>query len=193
MPILNYLNTGPIYRTHPEVVHGRHNKDMIVLHETISHDLPGLTDIKSVENYLVQVGYGIHGMTDKEGNIAWARGFGNAVLYHCGGVNERSIGIEQVSYPPNKTADAITYWKNRGNQLRATAKLCAAISRFWDIPLIYSDGDHPGITTHWSVSQIYPQSEGHTDCYPKQFGGYYPALYVISLARRYSLARYSLV
>ena len=78
--------------------HGRHPKDLIVLHETVSHDVPGLSDIMGVEQYLAAKDYGIHGCVDKEGNIAWAYGLGNAIFWQCGGVNERSVGIEQVSY-----------------------------------------------------------------------------------------------
>ena len=171
-------------------VHGRHCKDLIVLHETVSHDAPGLSDIIGVERYLAAKDYGIHGCVDKEGNVGWARGLGDAVFWQCGGVNERSIGIEQVSYvmvdqKTNQAREKV--WKARKTQLRATAKLVACISRAWKIPLVYSDGDHPGVTTHWSVSQHHPESEGHTDCWPLNVKpkGYYPALYIVFAARQY--------
>jgi hypothetical protein len=136
-----------------------------------------------VENYLKKIGYGIHGMTDKEGNIAWAQGYGNAIFYHAGGVNERSIGIEQVFRgASNKPGDRIL-WTARQAELKATAKLLAAIHNTWKIPLLYSNGDHPGVTSHWSVSQHHPESQGHWDCHPVHLGGYYPVLSVIKIAR----------
>jgi len=186
MPRLSYLNTAPYYIRHPEVVHGRHQKDMIALHETVSPDIIGLSDIQGVERYLTEIGYGIHGMTDNEGYIAWARGYGNAVLYHCGGVNERSIGIEQVARTPKDSPTSKAYWDGRKKELRATAKLCAAIHNTWGIQLRFSNGDSPGVTSHWNVSQTYPESQGHWDCHPVHQGGYYPILYVIQLARIYA-------
>lgn len=185
---LKYFDTAYIYVENQSAVHGRHSKDMVVLHETISGDIDGLADIKGVEQYLVSKNYGIHGMTDKEGNIAWAHGFGNAVFWQCGGVNDRSIGIEQVSKPPyGDSPKSIPYWKSRDRELRATAQLLAAISKTWSIPLVYSAGDSPGITTHYSVSKIYPASQGHTDCHPVHLGGYYPVISVINIAKRYRL------
>lgn len=164
-------------------VHDRHPKDLVVLHETVSGDTRGLGDISSVARYLDKVGYGIHGMTDRDGNVAWARGLGNAIFYHCGGVNERSIGIEQVFRgATNKPRDR-RLWVVRQKELRATARLLAAIHNSFRIPLIYSDGDHPGVTSHYSVSQHHAASEGHWDCHPVHLGGYYPALAVIGLAR----------
>lgn len=174
------LDTGLLMA---ESAHGRHPKDLVVLHETVSGDLRGLADIEGVEVYLARIGYGIHGMTDKEGNIAWARGLGDAVFWHCGGVNERSIGIEQVFRGASNKPQDKQLWAVRQKELRATAKLLAAIHNTWKIPLRYSDGDHPGVTSHWSVSQHHPQSEGHWDCHPIHLGGYYPALAVINLAR----------
>jgi hypothetical protein len=165
------------------VIHGRHAKDLVVLHETVSGDLRGLADITGVESYLARIGYGIHGMTDREGNIAWARGDGDAIFYHCGGVNERSIGIEQVFRGATDKPRDRVLWAARQPELRATAKLLAAIANTWRIPLRYSDGDHPGVTSHWSVSQHHPESQGHWDCHPIHLGGYYPALAVINLAR----------
>ena len=179
------VNTYGIMRPH---AHGFAAKDVIVLHETVSPDLRGLGDITSIENYLAGKDYGIHGMTDAEGHIAFALGLGKAIFWQAGGVNERSIGIEQVSNimlrsPSNVIRRHI--WAARQPQIRATAKLVAAISKQHKIPLRYSDGDHPGVTSHWDVSQHHAESEGHTDCWPVNRGGYYPILEVIRLARFY--------
>jgi hypothetical protein len=181
---LTILNLAPTMRP---CVHGRHTKDLIVLHETVSPNVKGTADIDSVARYLAQKGYGIHGITDNDGTMAWTLGLGDAVFWQAGGVNERSIGIEQVSNvmvgaTSNEARKQI--WENvMKNELVATSKLVAQISVAWKIPLIYSDGDHPGVTTHWSVSQHHPESEGHSDCWPVHLGGYYPALEVIQLAK----------
>lgn len=180
---LTVLNTATLMRPH---VHGRHPKDLIVLHETVSPNVKGIADIEGVENYLASKDYGIHGMTDNDGNIAWALGLGDAVFWQAGGVNERSIGIEQVSdvmVKHSSNADRKQAWAAMTQEIDATAELVAQIHRAWGVPLVYSDGDHPGVTTHWSVSQHHPESEGHTDCYPVHLGGYYPALEVIARAK----------
>lgn len=174
-------------------VHGHHAKDMIVLHETVSPDIPGMTDIMDVENYLAKLDYGIHGVVDKEGNIAWARELGDAIFWQAGGVNERSIGIEQVSRVmlDHKTmGERQKAWSVRKAQLNAVAKLVACISRAWKVPLKRSDGDAPGITAHWCVSQLHAESEGHTDCWPIYKNGYYPIGYVINKAKYYKALYY---
>lgn len=188
---LTVLNTTPLMLPH---VHGRHHKDLAVLHETVSPNIPhSLADIEGVEQYLADKDYGIHGMTDADKNIAWALGLGDAVFYQAGGVNERSIGIEQVSnvmvtYHTNAERAAAWQTKLMQGELDATAHLLAQIHRAWGVPLVYSDGDHPGVTSHWSVSQHHPESEGHTDCYPVHLGGYYPALEVIALAKKIAIS-----
>jgi hypothetical protein len=179
------LNTAPMMASSS---HGRHRKDLIVLHETVSGDVRGLADIQAVESYLAGIGDGIHGMTDREGHTAWAVGLGDAIFYHCGGVNERSIGIEQVFRGAHNRPSDRLLWTVRDAELRATARLVACAARAWRIPLRYSDGDHAGVTSHWSVSQHHPESQGHWDCHPVHLGGYYPALAVIRMARGYQAA-----
>lgn len=184
---IDYVSTG-LMAPH---VHGLHDKDLAVLHETVSHDAVGMKDITNVEEFLARKNYGIHGMTDAEGHIAWSLGLGRAIFWQCGGVNERSIGIEQVSVVmlQSKSNSVRSHiWAARQPQLRATAKLLAA----WHNsdpkkhPLVYSNGLHPGVTSHWDVSQHFAASGGHTDCWPAHKGGYYPILEVIRLARVYA-------
>lgn len=190
---LQYKHTEDLMRSS---VNGYAPKDMVVLHETVSSDIPGWRDIDSVEAFLDSKGYGIPGMTDKEGRIAWTYGLGNAIFSQAGGVNNRSIGIEQVSNvmlrsSSNKVRRAI--WVARNKQLRATAKLCAAIHNTRpEVPLVYSNGLVPGITSHWDVSQHFSASEGHTDCWPVHKGGYFPIMEVIYLARGYAKLGYRL-
>lgn len=191
MSKIKIINTHDLMEPH---VHGYHEKDLFVLHETVSKDVPGISDIMSVEKYLADKDYGIHGMTDLEGNIAWALGLGNAIFWQAGGVNERSAGCEQVSYIPYliqkgyiTLAHAAQLWNARTLQLNATGRLIAAWHNVspQDRPLAYSNGTMPGITSHWDVSQHFPASEGHTDCWPIHRGGYFPLLKVIQLAKNY--------
>lgn len=188
MPKLVYHDTSAILKQH---VKGYSPKDLAVLHETVSPDIKGWADIDGIERYLAGRDYGIHGMTDAEGHIAWALGLGRAIFWQAGGVNGRSIGIEQVSNvmlrsPKNAVRRAI--WTARNPQLRATAQVLAA----WHNadkqkhPLTYSNGLWPGVTSHWDVSQHFKASEGHTDCWPVHKGGYYPILTVIRLAKVYA-------
>lgn len=171
--------------------HGWHAKDLLVFHETVSGDAVGLKDIVNVEKYLAGKDYGIHGMTDLEGHTSWAVGMTRAIFWQCGGVNERSCGIEQVSnvmLKSPKNAVRRNIWVARNKQLRAGAKLAAC----WhnespkQRPLVYSNGKRPGVTSHWSVSQWSASSEGHSDCWPVHLGGYFPMLEVIRLAKVYA-------
>ena len=169
--------------------HGTHVKDQLIFHETISHDEKGLADILGVENYLAQKDFGIHGMVDAEGNIAWAKGLGDAIFWQCGGDNTRSIGIELVSNIPSAYRTNLArrnHWKERTTQLNAAAKLAACIHRAHpNIVMVYTKGIKAGITSHWNISQIFPASEGHTDCWPVNEGGYFPLLRLIGQTRLY--------
>lgn len=179
-------------------IHGYHKKDMIVLHETVSANYVGWNDIISVSEYLDNKDYGIYGITDADGHIAAALGLGTAIFYHTassgekgnGNINSRAIGIEQVSrvmldYHTNKAR--LAAWLRMENELRATAKLCAALCRAHSIPIVASDGSVPGITTHWLVTKTFGVSGGHVDCWPVNNNGYYPLGRVIALTKRYHL------
>lgn len=190
-PTLRYKDTSAWMAHH---THGAFSpKTGIVLHETVSHDIPGWADIDDVELFLAAKNYGIHGMTDAEGHIAWAYGLGSAIFWQAGGANSPTIGIEQVSdimirSPKNTVRRKI--WTARQAQLRATAKLIAAIhnTKPHDIPLKFWDGSPggKGITAHYCISQHHKESEGHTDCWPVHLGGYYPMFEVIYLAKTYA-------
>lgn len=197
---INYLNIDSFGQA--KNAHGKSAKTLAVLHETVSPDITGLSDITGVEAYLVEIGYGIHGLSDLEGNMAWGRGQGNDVFWQAGGVNEISIGIEQVSPIPTALAagkitiaQAKEEWQARELQLHATAKLLAC----WhhvdpkNHVLAYVDGTgvHKGVTTHWDVSQFHPESEGHTDCHPVPHGGYYPVIEVVDFAKTYTKLGYT--
>jgi hypothetical protein len=192
MPKLAYHNSAAVLAKH---AHGMHDKDLAVVHETVSPDVKGWADVDGIDTYLASKDYGIHSVNDAEGHIAWALGLGRAVFWQAGGVNVRSVGIEQVSNimlrsPSNVVRRKV--WAARHPQLRATAKTLAA----WHNadpkrhPLVYSDGTRPGVTSHWNVSQHFSASEGHTDCWPVHLGGYYPLLEVIAMARVYAKLGY---
>jgi len=76
-----------------------------------------------------------------------------------------------------------TEWWERDKQLNRTAQVVAWWSHLYAIPLRYSDGRTPGVTTHWQVSKTFGVPGGHWDCWPKHKGGYFPVLRVIYRAR----------
>lgn len=185
------INTHNLMLSHQ---HGRHRKELIVWHETVSPDIAGLADVTANVNYLANIGYGLFGCVDRQGYMGVAPGLAEAVFYVQGGENERGIGIELVSPIPGllkekviTVAEAAAMWKTRTIQLKRAAQLAACLSRVHDIPLKYrADCDAgKGVTSHWNVSQKHYASEGHTDCWPLQEGGYFPINYIIWHARYY--------
>lgn len=172
---------------------GTAKKTLIVLHETVSHDRPGVGDIKSVAAFMDSTGLEIHGIVDIEGNSGWSY----EVMHtydHAKGANEQSVGIEQVSDVPflKTNAERIKAWDPRGprrKQLNKVAEWCAWICQRTGIPIQYSDGTRPGITTHWDISETFLGGDGHWDCKPKHKGGHYPVLYVVRKAQQISEGR----
>lgn len=194
----NVLNIGP---EQADNVHGWHEKSLIVLHETVSSDKAGWGDVREISSYLDNKDYGIHGITDAEGHVAWAYQYGKAIFYHAtsagsrgnGLVNTRGIGIENISKVMLLAHDNATryqLWWQRQKELAAIAQLCATVARFHNIPLVSSDSSVPGITTHWEVTQRWGVAGGHTDCWPKSKGGYFPKGRVITLAKYYQSLGY---
>lgn len=189
----NVLNIGP---AQADNVHGTHDKDMAVLHETVSPNVAGWSDILSVSNYLDSKDYGIHGICDDDGHIAWAYGHGEAIFWHTdssgrkgeGHVNTRAIGIELISKVMLTSSDNYKRWQiwwSLNKEINAVAKLLAWASRIHDFPLVDSPGNRPGVTTHWEVSHLYDVPGGHTDCWPRHRGGYFPKLRIIERAKYY--------
>src|SRR5678815_1021524 len=168
-------------------IHGRHQKDLIVLHETVSGDSVGTADITAPARFLNQEGYGIHLIVDGEGKSGWLYD-AEAIVWHAasgqGNVNTRGIGIEQVSrIPLDPSPVRFKHWNERRKQLNRVALWCAWLHATEGIPLRYSDSSAPGVTTHWDVSQRWLGGHGHWDCWPKHKGGYYPVLYVVQKAK----------
>jgi hypothetical protein len=171
---------------------GHAKKSLVVWHETVSHNRPGIGDITSPAAYLDQTGLEIHGMTDLEGHSAWSYD-PTAVYDHAasgsGRVNSRSIGFEQVSEVPleNDPAKRRALWDPDGprkKQLDLAAHWAAWLFEELGIPLNWSQGNRPGHTSHWNVSRTYLGGAGHWDCWPVHQGGHWPALYVMYRARQ---------
>jgi len=193
------LNIGPAQLDN---CHGMSSKkDILVLHETVSPDYKGLDDINGVSNYLDNKDYGIHSIIDLEGYFAWTLDLQDCIFYHTassgtkgsGNVNTRGIGLELISNvmlqsPSNVVRRKI--WAARKKQLRKAAQLAATLNTMINLPLVYSDGTKPGITTHWEVTHTFGVSGGHVDCWPIHQGGYFPALEVVYMARAYKKVGY---
>lgn len=180
------VNLAPIYAA-AGAGHGKRTKTLIVLHETVSHERPGVSDIVGNAKYMASLtpALAAHGILDGEGNVGWAYGMRTQYFYHAKGANEHSIGLEQVSPVPSSKAERIQWWKDNTKLLDTTAAVCAAISKLDHIPLKYDPTAKIGICSHWDVSRAAGLSGGHWDCWPKHRGGHYPIYYVIYKAKQY--------
>jgi hypothetical protein len=156
--------------------HGTHDKNLIVLHQTISSDVLGLSDISGVYLYLKSKGYAIHMIVDAEANSGAVTPSNEADIYYhaqsstAGAVNTRSIGIEIISKVPLATQ----YWWQRWNQMRKTARWCAYLCKKHGIRPVYDPTCKSGITTHYDVTKTYHVAGGHTDVRPVEEGGAFP-------------------
>lgn len=183
------IDLRPYYKNEER---GHNKKSLIVLHETVSHNVKGVSDIIGVASYMDSTGLEIHGIIDKEGNSGWCYD-PTAVYDHAasgrGTVNSRSIGFELVSEIPfavqNGNPGARELWNkpDRKTQLNKVAEWIAYLHTELGIPLAYSNASRPGITTHWDVSKTYLGGHGHWDCKPYHKGGHFPVLYVVQKAR----------
>lgn len=182
-------------------VHGMHSKIGVVLHETVSANYKGLGDIRSVSNFLDAEDYGIHGITDADGNKAWSYGLGKAVFYHTasrgrkgvGVANTNFVGIEQVSrvmLDHHDRGSRIKAWLGMNAEINATAQLIACCARAHGFEIKDNPGNSelPGVTTHWEITNYYDVPGGHVDCWPSHRGGYYPKRLIIRRAKLYYAA-----
>jgi len=167
------------------------SKSIIVIHETVSHDYAGLSDITSIASYLGSKGYGIHLIVDQEGKSGYS--FDESAIYaHARGNNTGTIGIELVSFIP---ALKITpwarfrIWLSRERQTHKAARWCAYYSDRHGFPLQYSDGIEPGITSHYDISTAHSVPGGHWDGKPKHKGGHFPMKRLVKLAKLYKAGK----
>lgn len=166
---------------------GHAHKTLIVLHETVSYNAPGVMDIRNPAAFMDSRGLEVHGIIDAAGNSGWSYD-PRAVYDHAasgsGSVNTRSIGFELVSEIPLMPSPLrVQAWLRRRRQLEKVARWCAWLHVDQGVPLDYSDASAPGITTHWDVSRTYLGGHGHWDCWPRHKGGHFPVLWVVQRAR----------
>lgn len=164
--------------------HGAMIPVRVVLHDTESHDLGGTTDIQAVAGFWMKTPkdsrLGAHFIVDEDGNIGQC-GNPNELLYHTGGLNTGSVGIEQIGFARFTEKD----WLDRADQLDKVAKLLAWLHDEYRIPLsvpkVQGQGDPmPGVLTHAMVSRFEPDSGGHSDP-----GTGYPLAHVLGTAQAY--------
>jgi len=193
------LNISPIVGPESQGVAAK--KDIVVLHETVSPDYVGFADIIQTAGYLAAHGLGIHAVIDLEGYLGWALNRRHDIFYHTdssgnignGHINTRAIGIELVSRVMlDEKTQALRWkaWLGRQKEINKLGQLLAFISSADDIPLTYSNGKVPGITTHWQVTKTFGVQGGHVDCWPFDKGGYFPMGVILKRAQFYQSLGY---
>lgn len=154
------------------------NPVRVVLHDTESHEVKGIGDIQGIISFWQRTPdlLGAHFIVDQEGNIGQA-GEPTELMYHTGGANTGSVGIEQINFASSTKQQ----WESHPDQLIKVAKLLAWLHTEYHIPLRVSTIS--GVSTHAMQSKIHPESQGHTDP-----GVNYPLEEVLDLARGYVAA-----
>jgi len=147
---------------------------LIVIHATVSHNLKGLGDLKSIGHFFQNPATeaSSHVCTDNEGNSARYVLDGDKA-WHCAGFNRMSLGIEQILPATGAELTEELY--------RETARWCARWSKKYGIPLHRGavSGTRvtkAGIITHKELG-VY--GGGHVDPGPYNFN------HVVNLARFY--------
>jgi N-acetylmuramoyl-L-alanine amidase len=164
--------------------HGSMTPVRVVLHDTECGDAAGITEIEGVVNFWMRTDQpdrlGAHYIVDATGNIGKLAD-GTELLYHVGGLNTGSIGIEQIGFASFTEAD----WLRRPEQLDKVARLLAYLHHEYAIPLEVPSPQgasqaNRGVMTHAMVSRFEPASEGHSDP-----GSGYPLAHVLAAAKGY--------
>jgi hypothetical protein len=164
--------------------HGTMQPVRVILHDTECGDAAGISEIEGVVNFWMRTDQpdrlGAHYLVDEDGNIG-KLGDGTDFLYHVGGLNTGSIGIEQIGFASFTEKD----WLARSKQLDKVARLLAYLHHEYSIPLEVPAKRGPnevnaGVLTHAMVSVFEPASEGHTDP-----GAGYPIAHVLAAAKGY--------
>ena len=135
---------------------------LIVIHASVSHNRPGLTDLQSVGEYFQkpEVEASSHVCTDNEGNSA-RYVLSQNKAWHCAAYNRMSIGIEQIL--PGHDGLEITQ-----ALYRETARWVARWSKMYGVPIrkgAVSDGrvTRPGVVRHSELGEL---GGGHFDPEP---------------------------
>ena len=126
---------------------------------------------------------GAHFIVDRDGNVGQTGG-AHELLFHTGGLNDGSIGIEQIGFA-HFTRDE---WLARGDQLEKVARLLAWMHKRHGIRLHIPRRQGPqepmhGVMTHAMVARFEPASGGHTDPGPS-----YPLKHVLGRAHEITRA-----
>lgn len=160
--------------------------ERVILHDTECHDAAGISEIEGVVGYWIRGAdkLGSHFIVDADGNVGQC-GEPTELMYHTGGLNTGSVGIEQIGFASFTEKD----WSARHDQLTKVAKLLAWLHTEYKIPLEVpaQQGDGklmPGVMTHAMVSRFEPASEGHTDP-----GAGYPLGQVLAIAKAFVAAK----
>lgn len=101
---------------------------LIVIHATVSHNVPGLNDLQAIANLFANPGFqaSSHVCTDNEGHSArFVRDEDKA--WHVAGFNRMALGIEQIIMADGKELTRDLY--------RETARWVARWSKKYDIPI----------------------------------------------------------
>lgn len=167
----------PLEQGYPTVLrfagntHGAMVPVRIILHDTESHDAAGATDISGVAGFLLRTSdkLGSQFIVDSEGIIGQC-GSPAELMYHTGGRNTGSVGIEQIGF----ARFPIKVWFLRPKQLQSVSRLCAVLCHDHGIPPTASV--ERGISTHAMQSRAFATTS-HTD---PGFG--YPFKLVVSRA-----------
>lgn len=154
------------------------NPVRIVLHDTESHDAPETKDIQGVIDFWLKTPdkLGAHFIVDEHGNIGQC-GQPDELMFHTGGANTGSVGIEQIGFASFTKRE----WEQRPDQLIKVAKLLAWLNDEYHIPLRISAT--LGVSTHAMQSAIHPESGGHSDP-----GKNYPLEEVVAMAQTFKAA-----
>lgn len=150
----------------------------IVLHITVSHNRPGLSDLYGMLDYLCRrdVEASSHVVNDAEGHDgrlvpdsdkAWTQA----------AYNPDSLSIEQIEWADKPRA---AWLKQNAKQLENTATWCAYWSHKYGIPLVQSTSH--GVCQHRDLGVA---GGGHSDCGPN-----YPIDFVLKRAREIKKAKY---
>jgi N-acetyl-anhydromuramyl-L-alanine amidase AmpD len=167
-----------------EFGHGPMTPVRVILHDTESHGVPHSTaDIEGVIRVWLRTPktarLGAHFIVDRDGNVGQTAGV-RELLFHTGGLNDGSIGIEQIGFAAFTRAE----WLARPAQLEKVARLLAWMHKRHAIRLtVPSHRGHGlpmhGVLTHAMVSRFEPGSEGHSDP-----GRHYPLKHVLARAHQ---------
>lgn len=149
---------------------GTNARKGIVLHSTESHDRPGTTDVRGVNEYLRSKGYGVHYVIDGEGNVL--RGaYHKDLVYHARGANATHIGIEMVGFARWTVKDWLWDDGVKRKQLQRVAETVAYICDQEGIAIRLAKSNGVSLHSQW------PEG-GHTDP-----GKGFPWRYVLKQAK----------